>query len=151
MSNYDNEGVKSGADPTLALVENQLSYFDQASKRSFRAFIAIKLVQIVAAAVIPLPLLYDGTGDHRFLSAGLGALIVIAEGIQGLGHFQEAWIRRRSSWDALRREKHLFEANAGPYSENKNAGRLFAERVDAILGQHVMDWKLSLITKDKDK
>src|SRR5713226_1144225 len=98
-------------DPTLERLEDQINWYDRKSARQKRYFNILKVVTIVAADAIPflvaLPL------DVKFsqmITAALGAVIVVIEGIQQLYQLQTNWIQYRSTCENLRHEKYLFLA-----------------------------------------
>ena len=45
----------------------------------------------------------------------------------------ENWLSYRASWDALERERRLFETGSGPYCSLPDKASLFVERVEAVL------------------
>lgn len=53
---------------------------------------------------------------------GLAAVIVVLEGVQHLYQFQEHWITYRSTAEALKHERYLYLAKAGPYLGRAGTG-----------------------------
>src|SRR5437016_4084527 len=98
---------------TVQRLEDQISWYDRNSKRCQRFFKGLKGVVIIVAALIPL-----AAGLHAYpaLTGGLGALIVVLEGVQQMNQYQQNWILYRSTAESLKHEKFLFEATAGPYA-----------------------------------
>ena len=128
-------------DPTLERLEDQINWYDRKSARQKKFFNILKVVTIVAAATIPflvaLPL------DVRFsqmITAALGALIVVIEGIQQLYQLQTNWIQYRSTCESLKHEKYLFLAGAGPYAAAQNPHSLLAERIESLVSQEHAKW-----------
>jgi hypothetical protein len=91
----------------------------------------------VAAALIPLSANFPIVD---FLPAWLGVLIVVVEGLQQLNQFHQNWTTYRSTCEALKHEKYLWIATAGPYAASENPSVLLAERIEAIIAQEHTKW-----------
>lgn len=104
-----------------------------------RAFQTLKVIVIAAAAVIPFL-----SGLHAPYSpwavGGLGVLITIIEGLQQLYQFQAKWINYRSACEALKHERFLFVAKAGPYAGAGNPRALLAERIVSLVSHEHAKW-----------
>jgi Protein of unknown function (DUF4231) len=75
---------------------------------------------LVAASIplmsaVPIP-----EREFRWLTASFGLLVVIIEEIQQLNQDQQNWIAYRSTCEALKHEKYLHLAGAGPYANTEN-------------------------------
>lgn len=124
-------------DPTMQRLEEQIAWYDTKSTQNQRAFKRIKVLTIVAAALVPL---CAGLSLSAYVTGGLGVLIVILEGIQQLNQHQQNWISYRSTCEALRHEKYLYLANAGPYSKVSTARPELAERIEGLISQEHAKW-----------
>jgi hypothetical protein len=118
------------------LAEEQ-RWYDARARANQRWYRAIKVAQLVAAALVPV---MAGVGVSAWITGGLGSAIVVMEGIQQLYQFQEHWIAYRSTWEALRREQHLYDAGAGDYATAASPAALLAERVEALVAQEHARW-----------
>jgi hypothetical protein len=77
-----------------------------------------------------------------WVTGGLAAVIVLLEGAQHLYQFQEHWITYRSTAEALKHERYLYLATAGPYgSEDRH--RQLAERLEGLVSQEHAKWTAS--------
>ena len=123
--------------PTMQRLEEQIAWYDTKSIQNQRTFKRVKIVQIVAAALVPL---FAGLSLSAYATGGLGVLIVILEGIQQLNQYQQNWIMYRSTCEALRHEKYLYLANAGPYSDRSTALAELAERIEGLISQEHAKW-----------
>jgi hypothetical protein len=130
-------------DPILARLDDQLSWYSQKSRAARKAFKRIKFAEIIAAALIPFI-----TGQQwpyvNYIVGGLGVLITVLEGVLHLNHYQENWTGYRNTAEALKHEKFLFLANAGPYASAANPRVALAERVESLLSQENSQWITSL-------
>lgn len=124
-------------DPTMARLEDQITWYDAKSRAAQRWFKGLKILTIVSAAVVPLA---AGLAWHPVVVGAIGVLIVIAEGIQQLNQYQHNWITYRSTCEALKHEKYLFLAKAGPYESADDPLKLLAERVESQVSQEHAKW-----------
>src|SRR5262249_16058875 len=108
-----------------------------------KAFKRIKVTEILAAAFIPFlgSLPFQALKPHLILITGaLGVLITILEGILHLNQYQENWTNYRSTSEALKHEKYLYLAHAGPYTSETTATALLAERIESLVSQEHAQW-----------
>jgi len=125
-------------DPTMERLEDQIRWYSQRSGSNQRAFKIIKLAQIILAAAIPV--LVNIQPDLRVVVAVFGAAIVVLEGAQQLCQFQQNWVDYRSTCEALKHEKFLYLAKAGPYADAKVPHALLAERVESLVSEQHARW-----------
>lgn len=118
-------------------LEDQIGWYDRRSVRSQRRFKGLKIVEITSAALIPFA---AGFGLNALITASLGVVIVVAEGLQQLNQYHHNWITYRSTCEALKHEKHLYLANAGLYASADDPRTLLAERVEQLVSQEHTKW-----------
>jgi hypothetical protein len=124
-------------DPTFERLEDQIRWYDQKSASNQRRFKLVKAVQLIAAASIPAVATFDA---HPAIPAALGALIVVLEGIQQLNQYQQNWSAYRSTCEALKHDKYLFLAGAGPYAGSDDRHALLADRIEGLVSQEHAKW-----------
>jgi hypothetical protein len=131
--------------PTLVRLEDQIGWYDKKSASNQSWFKRIKIIELIAAALIPLLAGFSTTSPkyttcYAIITGGLGALIVLLESVQGLYQFQSNWISYRSSCEELRHEKYLWLAKAGYYADAKDPDRLLAERIESLISTEHAKW-----------
>ena|SRR5215469_2752532 len=132
--------------PTGTRLEDQINWYNRRSKRCQRWYKVIKIIEIVAAALIPflsaLHISENNAGHHMLgtVTALLGVAITILEGLLQLNQFQHNWITYRATCEALKHEKYLYLAGAGDYAKSANPLALLAERVEALGSQENTRW-----------
>jgi hypothetical protein len=124
-------------DATKARLDDQIAWYDRNSGYCQRMFKALKFLTMATAALIPL---FAGLGAPAWATGGLGALVVLLEGAQQLNQYQANWIAYRSTAEALKHEKYLHLALAGPYANVANADSLLAERIEGLVSQEHAKW-----------
>jgi uncharacterized metal-binding protein len=123
-------------DPAWARLEDQVAWYDQKSQTCQRIFKRVKLAQLIIGAAVPVVALAD---LHPILTASLAAVVVILEGAQQLYQWQANWILYRSTAEALKHERFLYLAEAGPY-RGEDRHRILAERVEGLVSQEHAKW-----------
>lgn len=126
-------------DPIYARLEDQIGWYDRKSSAAQHTFKRIKIVEILSAALIPFLAGLDFRHD-KLVTAGLGVLITILEGVLHLNQYQELWNTYRSTCEALKHEKYTFLGNAAPYAGVSDPRALLAERVESLVSQEHAQW-----------
>ncbi|HEY1594728.1 MAG TPA: DUF4231 domain-containing protein [Thermoleophilaceae bacterium] len=124
--------------PAWYRLEDQIKWYGHKSAYSQQRYKAIKVGQIVVAALVPV--LAAVGGAPRWTLGALGAIVVILEGFQQLFQYQQNWIAYRSTCESLKHEKYLFVADAGPYARARNKDALLAERVEGLVSRETARW-----------
>jgi len=127
----------SEADPTLERLDDQINWYDRKSNQNHQVYKWLKMIEIVAAALVPLT---AGLHLPPALTGSLGVLIAVLEGLLQLNQNQHNWIAYRTTCETLKHEKYLYLANAGPYSTAPNPHALLAERIESTVSQEHATW-----------
>jgi hypothetical protein len=122
--------------PTWARLVDQLGWYERNAKKNQQSYKALKLLQIILGALVPVVAAADGS---RVVLAALGAGVVVIEAIQQLFQFHRNWIAYRSTAEALKREQHLFEVGGGDYA-GPDRKVVLAERLEAIISRETGEW-----------
>jgi hypothetical protein len=130
---------KSPEQVTLERLAENLEWYSARSNRNKTWFQTLKVVTILSAALIPV-LSTSGIPHGSQVSAGLGVLIAVIESLQQLKQYHDNWINYRATEEALKHERYLYLARAGPYRGVDGPQTLLAERVEAIVSQEEKGW-----------
>lgn len=122
---------------TLDRLEDQVNWYDKKSASAQIGYKVCRGIVLVSAALIPLSV---NLSIGSMVAACLGALIVVVEGFQQLNQYHQNWMNYRSTCEALRHEKFLSMANAGPYVAADNLNAMLAERIEALISQENSKW-----------
>ncbi len=123
--------------PAWERLEDQLNWYEAKSRHHVTWYQSLKVAQIVIAAAIPASV---AAGASAGVAGALGAVIVVLEGLQQLFQFQQNWISYRTTAEALKHEKFLYLASAGPYAHSDRPEGALAERVEALVSQETVAW-----------
>ena len=118
-----------------------LKFYDDRARSSKTAYRAFSIYLIVASALLTvLVALAPDQECWRIITPALSATLVIATGMLAHLKSHENWLSYRASWDALERERRLFETASGPYRSVPDKAALFVERVEAVLAKEGADF-----------
>ena len=126
-------------DPIFDRLESQIDWYDRKSRGSRRMFKRIKIIEILSAAAIPFLAALSFPYD-KLVTAGLGVLITVLEGLLHLNQYQQNWTTYRSTCEALKHQKYVYLASAGPYANAAAAHALLAERIESTVSQEHAQW-----------
>jgi hypothetical protein len=124
--------------PAWHRLEDQINWYGRKAGYAQQRFKAIKVGQIVVAALVPV--LAAVHGCPRWVLGALGAVVVILEGFQQLFQYQQNWITYRTTCEALKHEKFLYLADAGPYAHTRRKDGMLAERVESLVSKEHARW-----------
>jgi hypothetical protein len=127
--------------PVWKRLDDQIHWYDRKSRDAKRWYLRLKVVQIVTAAAIPV--LATVWPEKAWIGGGMGAVIVVLEGLQQLFQHHSHWTQYRSTCERLRHEKYLWMAHAGPYARSHKPDVMLAERVEGIVSQEQASWTSS--------
>jgi hypothetical protein len=120
-------------------LEDQIAWYDRKSTMNQRYFKRMKMVEISAAAVIPFLATFNFQ-RVLWLTAGLGVLITLLEGMLHLNQYQQNWIAYRSTCESLKHEKYVYLGKASPYANTVDPHALLAERIESLVSQEHAKW-----------
>lgn len=122
---------------TLERLEKEKEWYSNKSSWNQKWFKRLKVIEIIAASLIPF---FAGLNVSTVIIGGLGVVVVVLESLQSLYQFQNNWTSYRSTAEALKHEKFLWQAKAGPYLNVENPNALFADRVESLLSTENSKW-----------
>ena len=128
--------VSSPASAAWDRLEDQLSWYGAKSTVCQHAFKRTKLVELVVAAAVPV---LAALSAPAAVTASFAAVVVVLEGIVQLYQWQTNWVTYRATAEALKHERYLYLAQAGPYV-GPNRHRVLAERVEGLVSQEHAKW-----------
>jgi len=119
-------------------LEDQIAWYDRKSVWNQRRYKVLKIVSIVAAALVPLA---AGAGMPAYVPGALGVAVVIVEGLQQMNQHHHYWVQYRMTCARLRREKFLYMARTGPYdTTDEEAYKQLVLHVEALVSDDNMNW-----------
>ena len=132
-------------------VEDLISWMEGKSKHNQQRYKLLKVLEIIAAAIIPFLAGYQGVHKSIPIITGLlGVFIVVINGLQQLYKYHENWITYRTTLEALKREKILYESQSDPCNDG-TAFQKFVQNFEALLANENKAWKTNWMQKAEQK
>ena len=139
--------IPTVSDPIMDRLNDQIDWYDKKSSHCQHFYKRIKLLEIIAAALIPFI-----AGSHiqyaAWVTGGLGVLITILEGVLQLYQYQQVWVSYRATSEAMQHEKFLYIAKAGDYAKVPDPHALLAQRIESLGSQENSKWA-SLVQQEQ--
>ncbi len=126
----------ASAGATWGRLEDQLNWYDNKSSRNQVAYRRLKLAELIIAAALPV---VAGLDLGSVLLGFLGMTVVVLAGAEHLFQFQSNWITYRSTAEALKHERYLYLAQAGPYGA-QDRNKVLAEKLEGLISQEHAKW-----------
>jgi hypothetical protein len=121
-------------------LNDQIVWYDQKSQTNQKWFKRLRLLEIIAAAIIPfLAGIGSSTPYYSVLIGTLGALIAVSAGLSALYKYHENWIEYRTTSETLKHEKFLYQTKCVPYNSEDAFCRL-VQRVEGLISKENTQW-----------
>ncbi len=122
-------------------LDDQIDWYDKKSMSNQKWFKRLRVIEIVAAAAIPLlsGFIEDNPDSLKIVIGLLGLLIVVITGVVTLYKFQENWIEYRTTSETLKHEKFLYLTACEPYNVDKPFC-LLVQRVENLISKENTKW-----------
>ena len=127
------------SDPIMERLEDQIDWYDRKSITNQNYFRRIKMLEILAAAIIPFLSAFTFS-RMVWVTGGLGVLITVLEAMLHLNQYQQNWIAYRSTCESLKHEKYVYLGKAAPYAGTPDPHALLAERIESLVSQEHAKW-----------
>ncbi len=125
-------------------LDDQINWYDKKSSANQAAYKRLRLIEIIAAASIPLLAGYSQKSEYVGLTIGvIGLIVAVLAGIVSLYRFQENWNEYRAVAESLKQEKYLYLARAEPYNGDQPF-ELLVQRVEALLKSETTGWSQAM-------
>jgi len=121
-------------------LNDQIDWYDKKSQTNQKWFKRLRLLEIVAAAIIPF---LAGIGTNvpynSVIIGALGVIIAVSAGLSSLYKYHENWIEYRTTSETLKHEKYLYQAKCSPY-DNDDAFCKLVQRVEGLISKENTQW-----------
>lgn len=131
-------------------LEPQIAWYSKKSSRNKSFYYSFKLLEIVFAISIPFCAGYlEEYHQLKIIIGSIGVIIAILSAVNILFKFHEKWINYRSTAEALKQEKYLYQGRAGIYAGEKPLA-LLVERSEYLISQENSNWNQVISRKEKE-
>ncbi len=131
-------GIEDEPDSGYLRLEQQIRWYDSKSGSAQWWYKRVKFCEFFLSGLVPIAALTL----VGWITAVIGALAVILEGLQQLNQWQHNWITYRSTCEALRHEKYSYLARSGSYLglDDDLARKMLVERTESLVSTEHAKW-----------
>jgi len=118
---------------------DQVHWYDGKSARNKKFYYSFQWAVIGLSATLPV-LVTTIESDRNWITALLA--VVLAIGTAGLTTFKfhENWISYRAIAEALKKERHYYDAGIDSYEAASDVNALFVQRVESLISRENSLW-----------
>ena len=119
-------------------LRKQREWYSTNASRAKRWNNSLAIIVLAAGALISVIQILHDHSCTPLVTAILGAIVVLAKGLERIGKYNENWMGYRKASESMNREYRLYINNAGDYQDTtgeKGAYRRFVEQVERILAE----------------
>jgi len=121
-------------------LNDQISWYSKKSQTNQKWFKRLRLIELVAAAIIPF---LAGIGEsipcNSVIIGSLGVIIAVSVGLTTLYKHHENWMEYRTTSETLKHEKFLFQTKCSPYDKDDSFCKL-VQRVEELISKEHTCW-----------
>ncbi len=111
--------------------QSQKNYYSKNSGKNKKQYQQIQLT--IGAGAIIVPLLLGIPDIPKWVPAIISAMVAVLAATENVYQFGDNWRNFRQASESLKRERALFDAEAGPYRISKDPFRRFVERCEDVI------------------
>jgi len=135
----------------LARLNDQKAWYSKKASANKKAYLTCKLIALIGASTVTVIAAFGSL--PTWVSAVLGAIVVISSGIEGIYSFHSIWVTYRLMAERLESESTFYHAKAGPYKSlnSEDSLSLLVERVEGMMDQEHLGWSALMQGRHKTK
>ncbi|GAA1865447.1 hypothetical protein GCM10009715_10770 [Paeniglutamicibacter psychrophenolicus] len=115
----------------------QFRWYDRAASRSRWAYQGLKALTLASGASVTV---LAALAAPAALTALVGGLIVLFEGLQQIGQFHAKWLNYRSTAERMRHEGFFFAAGVGAYANPERRRERLARFIEESVSTEHAAW-----------
>ena len=135
-------------DDPLELLELRYAWYRSHAVSAGMRFKLLEIALLVAAALIPVTTVVT----ERWVTALLGAVVVVLTGLRSIFTWQEDWLRFTEAWQQLEFARTRYVHGLQPYDDPATRDALLVQRVQEIQASETRGWlSLRADARSKDR
>lgn len=132
-------------------VDDQIEWYDRKSLFNQRWAKRLRLVEFIAAALIPFFAAYVTWYGIQAVVGLLGVVVAVITATVSFCQFQEHWIEYRTTCESLKKEKYLYLTASEPYEGDEEARfHLLVQRVETLISKENTNWAQYMMRPKKE-
>jgi hypothetical protein len=125
LSNYKEERL-----------QKQIDWHSKKARHNKLRFRIYQIITLIASATIPvINIIEFADFPVRVISSIFAGIVLVVTGVSQLEKYQQNWILYRTTSELLKKEKYMFENDAGDFYNlpEPDKNKLLVERVESIV------------------
>ena len=123
--------------------QDQIDYYGRKAGRNKNIYTWFQWIVIIGSSLLPvLVVSINDSINQKYKLAAAGLSIVLAIGTSALKvfKFQENWLNYRQLAEALKQEKHFYDAGISAYANAADKHAVFVDRVESLISRENAIW-----------
>lgn len=139
-------GPKGVPDDPLDLLDQQYAWYRSHAVRAGQRYKLLEVTLLVFAALVPV----SAVVSERWVTALVGAIVVVLTGLRSIFSWQEDWLRFTETWQQLQFARTRYVNRLPPYDDDATRVSRLVDRVQEIQAAETRGW-LTLRATEKRK
>lgn len=118
---------------------DQINYYGSKAGRNKRIYSWFQWSVIIVSSLLPV-LVVSIDPKYKLVAAGLSVVLAIGTSALKVFKFQENWLNYRQLAEALKQEKHFYDAGIGAYLSAPDKHAVFVDRVESLISRENAIW-----------
>jgi hypothetical protein len=123
-------------DDPLSILETQYAWYRGHARSAGMYYKGLEIAVLVAAALIPV----SAVVTDRWVTALLGAVVVVLTGLRSIFTWQENWLRFTEAWQQLQFARTRYVHGLPPYDDPATRDATLVQRVQEIQRSETKGW-----------
>ena len=135
-------------DDPLAILDQQYTWYRGHAVSAGMRFKVLEIALLVVAALIPVSTVVT----DRWVTAVLGAVVVVLTGLRSIFTWQDDWLRFTEAWQQLQFARTRYVHGLAPYDDPATRDATLVQRVQEIQAAETRGWlSLRADARSKDR
>jgi hypothetical protein len=135
-------------DDPLAILEQRYAWYRSHAVSAGLRYKVLEISVLVAAALIPVTTVVT----DRWVTALLGAVVVVLTGLRSIFTWQEDWLRFTEAWQQLEFARTRYVHDLPPYDDPATRDASLVQRVQEVQASETRGWlSLRADARSKDR
>ena len=119
--------------------QDQIDYYGSKAGWNKRIYNWFQWSVIIVSSLLPV-LVVSINEKYKLVAAGLSIVLAIGTSALKVFKFQENWLNYRQLAEALKQEKHFYDAGISAYANASDKHAIFVDRVESLISRENAIW-----------
>ena len=119
--------------------QDQIDYYGSKAGWNKRIYNWFQWSVIIVSSLLPV-LVVSIDAKYKLVAAGLSIVLAIGTSALKVFKFQENWLNFRQLAEALKQEKHFYDAGISAYANAADKHAVFVDRVESLISRENAIW-----------